>query len=801
MVIKSMKVVILAAILSAIAGDTCMAAAKASHGVLPFEAAFRRPEIQTAATYSPNAKWLAVEVLLAPDNHDRAILGADRKLDSFLSSGKPRSFIGLSIYLFSEDGSRQIEILPGADAWGASWSPDSGKLAFFSDHKGPARAWVYDLETGESAPVSDLQVKAKLWRGGEARWSRDGRHLYVSAKPADQTSPYPAFDTQAEKPYPYIEPYIFSSRERQSHHDKENGSFSERLFEWQTRSELIEVNVETGAYRIAAPDNATPKPAVLRLSPSGRLLTYQSVHYRDQPADGFTRADIALVDLSSDVSSPPSVITRGAPMVWPYFKLIYRWHPDDDRLVYFEDSQLYLKDFRDDSLEESRLLSYGITRLGETVLAFTRGGDHVIVGEIDAAAEDPTQANMAYREHIAYHVLPLDGGDRWSFSLDQQWRFKSFVTVGDGALWQPDRDFVWVHAVERKTGDNVILKVRLQTGLEKEALRWGGTMSKLSGAPDQRSVSMILENINTAPQLFRFSSDFQRSRRLSNLASDLAGVDIGGAHNLPVTVPKYNHKLEIVYPSIVMPPGTKKGDAVPAVVTFYPGLNLSGETSKFMAGAFPMPWGLFTSRGYAVIFADVRIGPGDEPGNAITEITDTLLPQVYAFANAGYIDIERIALTGNSFGGYATVGVLSRTNLFRAAIPQNGIYELSGVQYGGFRSPDSPANGSNWVEKRQPRIGTHPWADLRRVIDNSPYYQADKIRTPVLIIQGGADFTFKQSQLMYTALARLEQDVRLAVFPNSGHVLSAWPKDQAMSGAKLILDFIEEHLGPGYRPN
>ena len=796
-----MKMLTLIGVLAMTAVDASMAASKEPRSALPFEAAFRLPEIQTAARYAPNAQWLAVEILRAPDGHDRAVLGADRKLDSFLPSGKPRSYVGLGVHLIRADGGRRIDILPGADTWGASWSPDSGKLAFFSDHEGPVRAWIYDLETAEAAPVSDIQIKAKLWAGGEARWSLDGQRLYVSAKPADQRSPYPAFDPQAEESSPPSEPYLFSSRERQSQKNEENGSSPERLFDWYVRSELIEVNVETGASRVVTPGDAAPAPSVLRRSPSGRFLTYQSVYYSTGPAEGFTRADIALTDLSAEHPSSPSMITRGAPMVWPYFKLIYRWHPEDDRLVYFENSQLYLKDFRDGALEGSHRLSSGVARLGETVLAFTRGGERVVVGEIDANAGDPTQSNMRNREYAAFHALPLDGDARWSFTLDEKWRFKSFVTVGDGVLWQPERNFAWAHVVERKTGDNVILKVALQTGSPKEVFRWDGTMSKLSGAPDQRSVSMVLENINTASQLFRFSSDFRRRQRLSDLTGDLTGVDIGAVHRLSVTVPKYDHALETVYPSIVMPPGTKKGDAVPAIVTFYPGMDLSGETSKFMAGAFPMPWGLFTSRGYAVVFADVRIGPGGEPGDAITEITDTLLPQVYAFANAGYIDVERLALTGNSFGGYATAGVASRTNLFRAAIPQNGIYELSGVNYGGFRSPDDPGNGSKWLEKGQPRIGAHPWTDLRRVIDNSPYYQADKIRTPVLIIQGGADFTFKQSQLLYTALARLDQDVRLGVFPNSGHVLSAWPKDQAMSGAKLILDFIEEHLGPGYQPN
>src|SRR3546814_6844438 len=80
-----------------------------------------------------------------------------------------------------------------------------------------------------------------------------------------------------------------------------------------------------------------------------------------------------------------------------------------------------------------------------------------------------------------------------------------------------------------------------------------------------------------------------------------------------------------------------------------------------------------------------------EPGYPLQHMVDVLLPQVYAAANAGYIDTERLAISGQSYGGYSTASIVSQTNLFRAGIPVNGTYDLAGF-YGGL---DEQGN-SHW---------------------------------------------------------------------------------------------------------
>ena len=113
-----------------------------------------------------------------------------------------------------------------------------------------------------------------------------------------------------------------------------------------------------------------------------------------------------------------------------------------------------------------------------------------------------------------------------------------------------------------------------------------------------------------------------------------------------------------------------------------------------------------------------------------------ILPQVYRAAELGYIDIGRVAVAGQSYGGYCTAALVSTTNLFRAAVAVSGIYDLAS-NYGYCGRATTAL--IEWSEKGQGRMGQPPWSDLRRYLDNSPYYRADRIRTPLLIIHGRED--------------------------------------------------------------
>jgi dipeptidyl aminopeptidase/acylaminoacyl peptidase len=235
--------------------------------------------------------------------------------------------------------------------------------------------------------------------------------------------------------------------------------------------------------------------------------------------------------------------------------------------------------------------------------------------------------------------------------------------------------------------------------------------------------------------------------------------------------PLHDEKLQTVRTAALLPPGAKKGDHLPAIVECYGGCDSSRSIREYGGGhVCSIPALVFTTRGYAVLLPDVPLGPMGRPGHPIEELRDALLPQVYRAADLGYIALERMAVAGQSYGRYCVAGLISATNLFRAAVAVSGIYDL-GSHYGVLRP------GDNWpvelAEKGQLRMAQPPWTDLRRYLDNSPYYRADRFRTPLLLIHGRDDSgcPVKEAEMMFSALRRLGRTAQLAVYEDEGHAI------------------------------
>jgi dipeptidyl aminopeptidase/acylaminoacyl peptidase len=246
---------------------------------------------------------------------------------------------------------------------------------------------------------------------------------------------------------------------------------------------------------------------------------------------------------------------------------------------------------------------------------------------------------------------------------------------------------------------------------------------------------------------------------------------------------------------VLLPPGARRGDRLPGIVEVYGGSDLSRAARGYGGGyVATMPAPIFTTRGFAVVLVDAPLGPEGKPGQPLDELRDAVVPQVYRAAELGYIDIGRVALAGQSYGGYCTAGLISTTNLFRVAVAVSGSYDL-GSRYGTLLPGD--LNGEAWLaEKGQKRMGQPPWSDLKRYLDNSPYYRADRIRTPLLIIHGRVDVTcpVAQAEMMFAALRRLGRTAQLAVYEGEGHVITDWELGHAVDAAERVLNFLRRYM-------
>ncbi len=132
----------------------------------------------------------------------------------------------------------------------------------------------------------------------------------------------------------------------------------------------------------------------------------------------------------------------------------------------------------------------------------------------------------------------------------------------------------------------------------------------------------------------------------------LVGRELGPVETFQTVVPLHDGGLKAVQTAVLLPPGSKRGDRLPAIVSVYGGSDLSRNVRAYGAGyVATVPTPVFTTRGFAVLLTAAPMGPEGRPGQPIEDLRDLILPQVGRAAELGFIDINRVAVAGQSYGG------------------------------------------------------------------------------------------------------------------------------------------------------
>jgi dipeptidyl aminopeptidase/acylaminoacyl peptidase len=143
---------------------------------------------------------------------------------------------------------------------------------------------------------------------------------------------------------------------------------------------------------------------------------------------------------------------------------------------------------------------------------------------------------------------------------------------------------------------------------------------------------------------------------------------------------------------------------------------------------------------------------GDQPAIDIEAATDHML-------SLGYIDEERLAIAGGSYGGYLVSWLTTITDRYAASICHAGVTDLLG-QY-----------ASDHTEGRDVAMGGTPWEDMDAVQRWSPLAHTHDIVTPTLVIHGELDYrvVITQGLSLYGLLKAKGIPARLVYYPDEGH--------------------------------
>jgi dipeptidyl aminopeptidase/acylaminoacyl peptidase len=175
----------------------------------------------------------------------------------------------------------------------------------------------------------------------------------------------------------------------------------------------------------------------------------------------------------------------------------------------------------------------------------------------------------------------------------------------------------------------------------------------------------------------------------------------------------------------------------------------------------------FVSRGYIVFVPDIWYKTG-HPGQSAY---DYVMSGTRALIKKGFVDSTKMGLQGQSWGGYQTAYLITRTNLFAAAWAGAPVVNMFSA-YGGIRW-ESGLNRQMQYERSQSRIGATIWERPDLYVENSPLFHLPAVKTPLVIMSNDADgaVPWYQGIEFFTAMRRLNKPVWLLEYNGEAHNL------------------------------
>ena len=224
------------------------------------------------------------------------------------------------------------------------------------------------------------------------------------------------------------------------------------------------------------------------------------------------------------------------------------------------------------------------------------------------------------------------------------------------------------------------------------------------------------------------------------------------------------------------PGGLRLG--TPVVVVAYPGASgeLADNPAQFNAMSNIQ---LLAGMGYAVLVPTL---PGTGPDGPAAHLTERVIAALdAALAQYPALDGNRVGYLGHSFGGYAGLVLATQTDRFASFVilSASGDLAASWGAFAGFgrANPEfgiTSRRNAGWAEQGQGAMGGPPWAVPQAYLRNSPFYAADAISSPILLLHGELDFVpITQAESLFTALWRQDKDVQLVTYWGEHHLFSS----------------------------
>jgi dipeptidyl aminopeptidase/acylaminoacyl peptidase len=440
------------------------------------------------------------------------------------------------------------------------------------------------------------------------------------------------------------------------------------------------------------------------------------------------------------------------------------------------------------------------TAVTDKIEAISTNGDLFLVpvagGEPNRVTSNPGfDGNPVYSpdgKSIAYHAQLTPGyeSDRWRVMLYDRQSGKSenlsevFDRSANNLAWSADSKTIYFIA-ENETLQPVYA-MPARAGAEPKKIVADSFNSSISLSADGKTLAFERTSLTMPAEVFTAASDGSNVRQLTHHNDPiLATLKM----NAPETFWFEGAGATRVQAMLIRPPDFDATKKYPLLVL------LHGGPQTMWSNAWGYRWNaqVFSAPGYVTLMINRRGSTGygqkftdeitnDWGGKAYADVMDGV---DYALKKYPFLDSNRMAAAGGSYGGYLADWIATHTGRFKAIISHAGVYDQVSMY----------ATEELWFEEHDMQ-GT-PWTNpesYRKWAPSTYSGELGKYKTPTLVIAGERDFRvpYTQSLELFSALQRQGVPSKLVVFPDEGHWILR--PQNAQFWYKTFLDWLATYL-------
>ncbi|MEP6859603.1 MAG: prolyl oligopeptidase family serine peptidase [Deltaproteobacteria bacterium] len=676
--------------------------------------------------------------------------------------------------------------MPAGCVDGIAWAPDGSRFAFRNTTRDAVELWIGDAATRQLHRLGNARLNPML--GHTFQWLTDHKTLVAKLVP-DHQGPPPAGSVAADGPS--IQETDGKSGESSTYEARDtlNNKHDEDLFAYYATSQLAAVDTTTGAVTpigkpgvftevAAAPDDQHILVEALQ-RPYSYNVTYGRFAHTVEVWDRSGRLVHTIANLPIADRVPVAGVPTGprdfewrttepATLLWAEALDGGDWNvtvPARDKVMI----QSAPFDGAPRELLQTQQRFSGLDWTDKKNLALLHDYDEnrhwqrTFTVDVDAAKPAPAVLfDLSSDEHYKDPGEPvyrqLANGE-WVIRTDGAAIFLS----GEGATPDGLRPFLDRLDLATKKAERLFHS-------EANAFEYF-----LTFAGDTKTFFTWHQTPSDPPNAFLRTIGSADAKAITHIPDPTPAV-----RAIKKRLVKYKRKdgTELSF-TLITPPGYVEGTRIPAILYAYPLDYASAKTAGQNSSTDQYftrisDYQLLLVSGYAIIDNAAFPIVGD-PKKAY----DTYLEQLVDDANAavnkavelGVVDRDRIGVTGHSHGALMTANLVAHTNLFKAGVATSGSYNKTLTPFG-FQN-----------EKRS------VWKGRDVYMKVSPFFFADKIKTPLLIMHGAEDAnpgtTPLQATKLYEAIRGNGGVARLVMLPHEPHWYSAMESNEQLAYEEL----------------